>query len=239
MKYCNQENDFQIENGVLIRYSGSAEDVIIPDCVNVIGEHAFYASTTMKTLTIGDGVYEIGERAFEYCINLKKVTMSDSVTKMDWNAFAHCSHLESIRLSDNIAELDYRGFLLVNGLKEIYYNGKFPIVEEYFLLGKQYDVNTALLHWIFSHPSYFHPGDIRHAISYLEYCFPKFMKEITVTELRFLMEKGLITAKSAEEWMESLRKNHHIECLNALILYLSEKHILNDDSERFALCMDG
>ncbi len=233
MKYY--ETDFQIENGVLIKYHGTAEDVVIPESVTVIGERAFVCCATMKTLTIGESVREIGERAFEYCTNLQRVTMSDQVTKMDWNAFANCYDLEVIRISDGITELDYRGFLLVKKLKEIYYTGRLPIVEEYLLLGKQYEVNTALLHWMFLHPEYFHPYDMQHAISYLEYCFPAFMKDITAQELHFLLRKGLITAKNGEQWLEQLRKNNHVECLNDLILYFSENKIFANDTARLQL----
>ena len=233
MKYC--ENDFQILDGVLKQYLGSDEDVIIPDCVQKIGERAFYACHTMKTLTIGESVTEIGERAFEYCIELKKVTMSDRVVKMDWNAFAYCSHLETIRISDGITELDARGFLFVKNLKEIDYTGRLPIVEEYLLLGKQYEVNTALLHFMFLHPDHFHPSDIRYAVSYLEYCFPKFIKDLTVGELHFLIGKGCVTAKNGEQWLEHLRKNNNVECLNALIRYLSENQIFGDYMQQFRI----
>ena len=233
MKYC--EKDFQIEDGILRRYLGCDEDVVIPDCVHIIGEWAFQGCDTMKTLTIGESVREIGDRAFEYCTRLQKVIMSDNVVKMDWNAFAHCRALEVIRISDGITELDERGFLFVEKLKEIHYKGRLPFVEAYLLLGKQYAVNTSLLHWMLLHPSCFHPYDIEHAISYLDYCFPAFMQGITEPELQFLMQKGLVTAKNGEAWMTALRKNNNVECLNALILYLSENRIFAEDRARFEL----
>ena len=51
-----QETGFVIEDGVLIKYTGTAEQIVIPD-----------------------GVIEIGERAFYYCINLTSITIPNSV----------------------------------------------------------------------------------------------------------------------------------------------------------------
>jgi hypothetical protein len=61
------------------------------------------------------------------------------------------------------------------------------------------------------------------------------MQGITEPELQFLMQKGLVTAKNGEAWMIALRKNNNVECLNALILYLSENRIFAEDRARFEL----
>ena len=60
----SSNNDFEIENGVLVKYTGAGGDVVIPD-----------------------GVTSIGDWAFSRCEGLTSVTMPDSVTSIEDHAF--------------------------------------------------------------------------------------------------------------------------------------------------------
>ena len=60
----SSNNDFEIENGVLVKYTGAGGDVVIPDGVVSIGEEAFYSSVSLTSITIPDGVTSIGNGAF-------------------------------------------------------------------------------------------------------------------------------------------------------------------------------
>ena len=53
-------NDFVIENGVLVKYTGTDENVIIPNGVKKIADCAFIYNKTVKTVVIPDGVEVIG-----------------------------------------------------------------------------------------------------------------------------------------------------------------------------------
>ena len=78
-------SDFQIENGVLVKYTGNGGDVVIPEGVTSIGDWAFYECSSLTSVTIPDGVTSIEDDAFRYCENLTSVTISDSVTSIgDW-----------------------------------------------------------------------------------------------------------------------------------------------------------
>ena len=65
--------DFEIQNGVLIKYNGYAAEVIIPDSVTSIGERAFWYCRSLTSITIPGSVKEIGKNAFIRCKNLKTV----------------------------------------------------------------------------------------------------------------------------------------------------------------------
>ena len=69
------EQKFIIENGVLIKYKGADENVIIPEGVKAIGDNAFYEKETIKSIIIPDGVKAIGNAVFYGCENLKKITI--------------------------------------------------------------------------------------------------------------------------------------------------------------------
>ena len=43
-------NDFLIENGILTKYRGNKKNVVIPDGVTSIGDHAFYDCSSLTAL---------------------------------------------------------------------------------------------------------------------------------------------------------------------------------------------
>lgn len=57
--------DFIIENGILLKYTGTENDVVIPDGVTSIGKAAFFQCSCLKNVTIGRNVKNIGDDAFQ------------------------------------------------------------------------------------------------------------------------------------------------------------------------------
>ena len=85
--YTEQQDGFQIENGVLVSYTGNAEHVVIPDGVTKIGGGAFHKNQSLVSVHIPDSVTEIGELAFESCYNLAEVTLPSQLKTIGKNAF--------------------------------------------------------------------------------------------------------------------------------------------------------
>ena len=79
-------SDFEINKGVLKKYIGSDEDVVIPDGVSSISDGAFCAVWKLKSVTIPDGVQRIGKSAFGSCEKLTEITFPKSVSKICNNA---------------------------------------------------------------------------------------------------------------------------------------------------------
>lgn len=52
----SSNNDFEIENGVLVKYIGAGRDVVIPDGVTSIGDWAFSRYEGLTSVTIPDSV---------------------------------------------------------------------------------------------------------------------------------------------------------------------------------------
>ena len=70
----NNNSDFQIEDGVLIRYTGKDKDVVIPDGVTRIGAKAFFSCRSLTSITIPDSVTSIGRSAFITSFSVMKIT---------------------------------------------------------------------------------------------------------------------------------------------------------------------
>ena len=57
-------NEFDIKDGILVKYNGNSKDVIIPEGVIHIGEKAFCMCESLKQIAIPNSVIEIGDCAF-------------------------------------------------------------------------------------------------------------------------------------------------------------------------------
>ncbi len=78
---------FEIKNNVLISYSGSARNVVVPSEITAIGINAF-AGTDVTCVELPYSVNKIYSGAFSNCISLEKVIVPYTVTSIADNAFA-------------------------------------------------------------------------------------------------------------------------------------------------------
>lgn len=119
-------NDFEIIDGVLLKYNGTANEVIIPEGVKEIGKESFlrnyhiktvkpplsvsvieesaFKDSTLEEIVIPDNVKEIGAYSFRHCRNLKYIEISES-TSIGTGSFDQCENLR-----------DKDGFIIVNGV---------------------------------------------------------------------------------------------------------------------------
>ena len=121
------KDDFEIENGVLIKYRGKGSSagipeklisISLPEGVTTIGNSAFSCCNGIESVIIPDGVETIGADAFYSCKSLKSVIIPDSVRKIGSSAFSGCLNLTYARIPEtatHIGECVFRRTSLAEG----------------------------------------------------------------------------------------------------------------------------
>ncbi len=98
--------DFEIVDNVLIKYNGSASNIVIPDNVIIIGKGVFKNSRIISVF-MPDTITEIQEHAFYQCYDLKSMALSQNLKSIGrqafWGAFKLKLQLPaSIRNSEDV-----------------------------------------------------------------------------------------------------------------------------------------
>ena len=78
--------DFEIVDNVLIKYNGSASNIVIPDNVIIIGKGVFKNSRIISVF-MPDTITEIQEHAFYQCYDLKSMALSQNLKSIGRQAF--------------------------------------------------------------------------------------------------------------------------------------------------------
>ena len=87
------------EEKILVGYTGTETDLILPSYVTKIYQYAFRKCSRLTSVVIPDNVTSIGEAAFEDCSRLTNVVIGKSVTSIGYDAFYLCSRLTGIEVS--------------------------------------------------------------------------------------------------------------------------------------------
>lgn len=112
-------SEFQMEGTKLLKYTGTAEVVSVPDGVKVIGEEAFAGNDNLVKVTIAGDVESVGYRAFAECENLRTITVGDGVSLIDTAAFSNNKGLVNVSLGANVKDLGSGVFAGCSNLSEL------------------------------------------------------------------------------------------------------------------------
>ena len=94
---CQMKKDFQVERGILVKYTGKESIVHVPRLVTAIGGSAFQGCETVESIVLPDGVKSLGNSAFCGCVNLKEIVIPHGVTFIGYRAFDGCRSLISVK----------------------------------------------------------------------------------------------------------------------------------------------
>jgi len=113
-------NDFIINDGELLQYTGNEEKVIIPDGVTGINSGTFTTSNNSMAITeivIPDSVRYIGQQAFAQ-LGLRKIKLPEGLKRIERQTFFHCYNLDDIVIPESVTEIG-RGAFVQCGLERI------------------------------------------------------------------------------------------------------------------------
>ena len=119
MAVSASDEEFEIVNGILIKYNGEGGDVVIPDKVTIIGEGAFESCNYPMRVYIPNSVTRIGEYAFGACHEMISVSIPNSVTSIGPSAFFSCSSLTSVSIPNSVGSIDGFAFAYCDSLKKV------------------------------------------------------------------------------------------------------------------------
>ena len=111
-------SDFIIDNRTLIKYTGTSEEVIIPNDITIIGAFAFVGSK-VNCVIIPEGVVEIAHDAFYECIHLTSVSMPKSVKTIGPRTFGYCRNLKDIVIPEGVRYIGEEAFIGCSGLTSV------------------------------------------------------------------------------------------------------------------------
>ena len=157
-------SDFEMEGNKLLKYTGTAEVVSIPDSIKVIGEEAFAGNEDLIKVTVAGDVEEIGYRAFAGCDNLRTIELGDGVKTLDTAAFANDGELVNVTLGAGVKDLGTGVFAGCGQLKELQVSEDNPYL--HYSNGVLYDDEETILYAVM-------PGAMKGA-----YTLPSTVKEI-------------------------------------------------------------
>lgn len=114
-----QRDGFCIVNGVLIRYTGDAAQVVIPEEVTIIGVGAFHECEAVTSIHIPESVTVICDKAFDHCLHLTDIVIPGSVKLLRPSVFTYCKSLQSLVLPESLESLGMHLFDGCSALKRV------------------------------------------------------------------------------------------------------------------------
>ena len=110
-------------------YRDTIETVVIEDGVTSIGQYAFYACTSLASITIPKSVTSIGEFAFNNCKALENIDLPEELTTINQYAFAQ-SGLTGVTIPANVKEISKGTFKECTALENVILSENITLINE-------------------------------------------------------------------------------------------------------------
>ena len=105
-----QKGDFEIDGSTLIKYTGSADILTLPNTIQTIGKDAFSGNKRLVKVIMPDSVRAIDFAAFENCTGLIQAVLPESVRAIGSSAFSGCEQLKYINIPSKCEDIGSGAF---------------------------------------------------------------------------------------------------------------------------------
>lgn len=112
-------NGFMMDGTKLVKYTGTANAVSVPNGVKTIGAEAFSENMSLSSISFPSGLEKIENGAFSGCTQIRRLVIPEGCTTIGNGAFADCDKLEYISIPASLSELGTSVFAGCNRLAGI------------------------------------------------------------------------------------------------------------------------
>ena len=113
------EDGFETMGDILVKYSGTASEVSVPENLRFIGSEAFAKNEQITKVTLPKGIQSIGENAFKECSNLVSCNIPETCIKICDGAFYQNRLFEEIVIPASTTDIGEAAFFECNAAKSI------------------------------------------------------------------------------------------------------------------------
>ncbi|MBQ4427498.1 MAG: leucine-rich repeat protein [Oscillospiraceae bacterium] len=109
--HITKSGEFAIAAGRLLKYTGNASSVSVPEGVTEIAPRVFAGIRNLVEITLPDSLLKIGREAFADCVCLYEVKGGSKVAEIENGAFKNCRSLLKIALPAELKVIGSEAFL--------------------------------------------------------------------------------------------------------------------------------
>ena len=111
-------------------YESKLSQIILPEGLVKIGEHAFFACMNLTNIKLPSTVTELGSHAFALCRSLTNISLSSSLLQMGAYSFENCNSLNGITIPEGVNNIPKKCFHKCESLTFVNLPGHLNKIEE-------------------------------------------------------------------------------------------------------------
>ncbi len=132
---CHSLNEVSLPMGIkeimpFTFFSCDLMEITLPNGLKKIGEHAFGANFSLRSVYIPNSVRSIGVSAFEKCEGLEEALLSERLTVIERSVFEGCKTLKSVDVPSSVRRIKCRAFAGIEDIKVNINKGQTVIISE-------------------------------------------------------------------------------------------------------------
>ena len=122
----------------------SLTSLTLPSSLQSIGDSAFSYCNSLSSLTLPSSLQSIGDSAFSYCNSLSSLTLPSSLQSIGYRAFSGCKSLSSLTLPSSLQSIGGGAFTGCTSLRSVICNQFYKVIGQMLLSS---DGTKVIAYW--------------------------------------------------------------------------------------------